>query len=234
MCGRPPHDESAGRGPSPLGAPTRRHRDDVTGAAGREHPAAGGEPVAQLLDLAAEAVDLVAQPVVLQLQLEDALDPREVDALVLAEPLHLAQQGDVTSRVAPSAPRRPPRRDQPEPVVLPQRLRMHPRQLSGDGDDEHRGGVVDGEADVDPDARGPLLSAHRRLPWRPAAPGRGGPPAGSRPRVWTEMFSDGVLHLDAAGALDADEPRLRDAARRRSTATRDSVGSAESVRTIMA
>ncbi len=25
-------------------------------------------------------------------------------------------------------------------------------------------------------------------------------------RVWTEMFSDGVLHLDAAGALDADEP----------------------------
>jgi acyl-CoA hydrolase len=25
-------------------------------------------------------------------------------------------------------------------------------------------------------------------------------------RVWTEMFSDGVLHLDAAGALDAEEP----------------------------
>ena len=25
-------------------------------------------------------------------------------------------------------------------------------------------------------------------------------------RVWTEMFSDGVLHLDRAGALDASEP----------------------------
>jgi acyl-CoA hydrolase len=25
-------------------------------------------------------------------------------------------------------------------------------------------------------------------------------------RVWTEMFSDGVVHLDAAGALDAEEP----------------------------
>src|SRR5262245_26930396 len=50
------------------------------------------------------------------LQLDDALDAGEVHALVLAEPLDLAQQGDIAGAVAAPAAGRAARLDQTQPV----------------------------------------------------------------------------------------------------------------------
>ncbi len=82
--------------------------------------------------------DALAQRVDVGLELDDAFDAGEVDALVLREALHLAQQRDVARRVAPPAAAGASRRDQAEPVVLAQRLRVHAGQLRGDRDDEDR------------------------------------------------------------------------------------------------
>jgi hypothetical protein len=60
------------------------------------------------------------------LKLEDPLDPGQVDALFLGQALDLAQGQDVTQRVTPPAPRGPAGRDQAEPVVGAQCLRMQP------------------------------------------------------------------------------------------------------------
>ena len=75
----------------------------------------------------------------LVLQVEDAPDalrgrgPREDSRC------DLAQQRDVASRVAAAAARRTAGRHQPEPVVLPQRLRRAGRQLGRHRDDVDRG-----------------------------------------------------------------------------------------------
>ena len=74
---------------------------------------------------------------------QDPADALQVDALVLGEPLDQPQPGDVPRRVAPAALRRPPRRDQPHPVVGAQGLRMHPGQLGGHRDHEDRRVMVD-------------------------------------------------------------------------------------------
>ena len=59
---------------------------------------------AQLLDLVGHLRQPRLQRLDLIGQLDDALDPREVDALVLGQPLHLAQQVDVVLRIAPPPP----------------------------------------------------------------------------------------------------------------------------------
>ena len=56
-----------------------------------------------VLEVFLEFGDPVAQRVDSVLQLEDPLDAGEVDALLLGEPLHLAEQRDVAGRVAPAA-----------------------------------------------------------------------------------------------------------------------------------
>ena len=78
----------------------------------------------------------------LVLQIENALDPGQADALILGETLHLSQPGDVARRVATSPTPGPGRRDQTESVILPQGLRMHAGQLCRHRDDEDRGLVI--------------------------------------------------------------------------------------------
>ena len=81
--------------------------------------------------------------------------PGEVDAVLLREPLHLAEQGDVPRAVPAAAAGRAAGADQTEPVVLPQRLGVHAGQLGGHGDHEDGGVVGDGAA-----ASCGLLTAH--------------------------------------------------------------------------
>ena len=54
-----------------------------------------------------------------------------------------AQLLDVAQRVAARAALGAGGHDEAEAVVLPERLRMHARQLGGDGDREDRGVLVD-------------------------------------------------------------------------------------------
>src|SRR5690606_24757948 len=79
--------------------------------------------------LVVQVEDVLAQLRHLAFQFEDAFDPGEVDALLLGEPLHLAEHLDVAHRVPSATARRPPRTHEPEPVVLPQSLRVEPRQF---------------------------------------------------------------------------------------------------------
>src|SRR5262249_19755218 len=83
--------------------------------------------------------DAAAPP--LRLQLEYSLDAGQVDAVFLGQPLHLAQDEDVAKRVAPAPARCPPRRNQAEPVVGAQRLRVQAGKLRGHRDDVY-GSVV--------------------------------------------------------------------------------------------
>ena len=69
-----------------------------------------------------------SQPVDLVLEGEDTLDALEVDALV-GQPLHLTQDLDVPRGVQPLSRARPPGRDEPEPVVLPEGLRVQAADL---------------------------------------------------------------------------------------------------------
>ena len=69
-------------------------------------------------------------------ELDDALDAGQVDALVLREPLHLAQQIDIMLRIAAPTTGCTARADQPEPIVGAQRLRMHSGQFGGHRDEE--------------------------------------------------------------------------------------------------
>src|SRR3954467_5032538 len=100
---RTPDDQRARRRTAALRAPAGCHRHDVPGAPRGEDAAAGRDPLTQLVDLPAQPVELVAQPVVVHLELEDPLDPGEVDPLVLAEPLYLTQQCHVPRGVASAA-----------------------------------------------------------------------------------------------------------------------------------
>ena len=82
----------------------------------------------------------VGQELLVALQLlvqrENALDAGEVDSLFLGQALDLAQREHVARVPAALAPG-PAGGDQPELVVVPERLRVHPGQLGGDGDDVH-------------------------------------------------------------------------------------------------
>src|SRR5690606_4417659 len=129
---RPPQDERAVAAGRALAA---GHDPDLTRGAGREHAPA------RLHDLP-QRLDLRAQPLDLRLEGEDPLDAREVDALLDGEALDLAQDRDVPQRVAPPPAGRASGRDDAEPVVLAQGLRVHPGELGRDGDDEHA--IVDG------------------------------------------------------------------------------------------
>src|SRR5262249_45984774 len=80
------------------------------------------------------------------LELQYPLDAGEVDSILLGQPLHLAEHQDVPERVAPASAGRPARRDQAEPVVGTERLRVQPGQLSGNG--EHVYGRVVGQPEV--------------------------------------------------------------------------------------
>src|SRR4051794_12628819 len=84
------------------------------------------------VELGLQVGDARAQRVDVGLQLQDALDAGEVDALVLAQPLDLAKQRDVARGVPPTATARASRRDQPDAVVLPQRLWVHSGQRRSD------------------------------------------------------------------------------------------------------
>ena len=65
--------------------------------------AAGGQHRAGLRQLLQRLGEPLLQRLYLVLQIDDAFDASEVDTLVLAEPLHLAQLQDVAQRVAPPA-----------------------------------------------------------------------------------------------------------------------------------
>ncbi len=65
----------------------------------------------QLANLAAQGGNFV-------LQCQDPLDAGQADALLLGEPLHLAQQRDIARRLASPAALGAGRGYQPEPVVL--------------------------------------------------------------------------------------------------------------------
>ena len=163
LSGAPAGARPPGPRRAALRAATGRHGDDLARAPGREHPPRRGRPGAQLLELVAQPVGLVAQPVVLDLELEDPLDPGEVDALLLRQALHLAEQRDVARGVAPAAAGGRARDDETEPVVLPQRLRVHAGELRGDRDDEHRRVSSRRSRRRARSVLGPLLSGHRRL-----------------------------------------------------------------------
>jgi hypothetical protein len=77
-----------------------------------------------------------AQRVDVGLELDDALHTGQVDTLVLGQSLHLAEPRNVPGRVAAAAARRTTWRDQAEPVVLAQRLRVHPGERRRDRDHE--------------------------------------------------------------------------------------------------
>src|SRR5918994_852768 len=96
----------------------------------------GGEQPARLVQPGPQLVDLV-------LHGQDPADAFEVDPLVLAQPLHQPQLGDVARRVASAALGGPPGRHQAHPVVGAQGLRMHPGQRGGDRYHEARRIMVD-------------------------------------------------------------------------------------------
>src|SRR4051812_48216220 len=72
-----------------------------------------GRRLAGLLQLGQQRLDLPLQRLDLLLERDDPLDPGEVDALLLGQPLHLAQQRHVPGRVAPAAAGGPARVDEP-------------------------------------------------------------------------------------------------------------------------
>src|SRR5665647_2451438 len=85
---RTPEHDRAGCRAHPLGALAPGHLDDVAARPGREYATSRlGHP--------AQYLDVFAQPQHLGLEGEDSLDPGEVDALVLGEPLDLPQRRDV-------------------------------------------------------------------------------------------------------------------------------------------
>jgi hypothetical protein len=90
-----------------------------------------------------DRLELILQRADLVLEFQDPLDPGEVDALVLGQALDLAQLGDVARTVTAAAAGRSARGDEADAVVLAQGLRVHPGELCGDRDDEHRRTLVD-------------------------------------------------------------------------------------------
>src|SRR6476659_7843841 len=89
----PPHDERLGAVGAAHRPLPRAHGHDLAGPADGEHPAAEADRVPHRLQLLAQLPDPGAQGPDLVLQLEDALDAGEADAILMGEPLQLAQQG---------------------------------------------------------------------------------------------------------------------------------------------
>src|SRR5882757_11142546 len=79
---------------------------------------AGVQLVVGALQLGAQLGDPGPQRVDVRLEFDDPFDAGQVDALVLREALHLAQQRDVTRRVAASPSAGAARSHQAEAVVL--------------------------------------------------------------------------------------------------------------------
>ena len=98
----------------------------------------GGQLGPRTIEFGHQLDDPRAQGVDMRLELDDALDAGQVDAVLLGQALHLAQQSDITCRVPASAAPGTTRGHQPEPVVLAQRLRVHAGELGRHRDDEHR------------------------------------------------------------------------------------------------
>ena len=109
----------------------------------------------QLADLGVHLREQLPAAALGQLKLQDALDPGQVDAFLLGQPLHLAQDQDVAQRVTAAAARRPAWRDQAEPVVGAQRLRVQAGQLSRHRDD------IDGRVIGELELAGHVISFRR-------------------------------------------------------------------------
>src|SRR4051812_13283673 len=107
----------------------------------------------QLLRPALERGDLPLGALELLLELEDALDAREVHA-ELRELLDPPQALHVAVGVEPRALRRALGLDEPALLVHPQRLGVHLRQLRGHGDHEHAPVARDLDPRGGPDAAG--------------------------------------------------------------------------------
>src|ERR1700747_2788483 len=118
------------------------HHGDVTSLVGPQRLDIGShflEPVLQRRDLVG--------------QLDNAFDPSQIDALVLRQTLHFAEQLDVVLRITAPTTGTTAGADEAEPVIGTQRLRMHTGQLGG-----HR------------DQKSPrfVFFSHQRLPAHPA------------------------------------------------------------------
>src|SRR5699024_3064517 len=118
------------------------HRHHIAAAAGGEDTPPGAGRRLQLL---VQVVVLGLETFVLGGKIQDAFDTGEVDALLLGEPLHLAQHIHIPRRVSPSPAPGALRHHEAEAVVLAQGLRMHPRPFGSDRDQKDRG-VVAGHA----------------------------------------------------------------------------------------
>src|SRR5664279_454332 len=120
----------------------------------------------QRLDL--EVLDSRVHLVDLRLQREHALDAGEVETEVGGHLLDAAQPVDILLGVQARALGRALGLDQAARLVHAQRLRMHLRELGGDGDHEHAAAALDGHTCDAGDAR----TRHRRPPSRPLPPWR--------------------------------------------------------------
>src|SRR5215211_1724501 len=160
--------------PAARSAPAHAHRHEIgrDGLVADElrldRPLHRLEPRDLLLQLgrtALELGDLAPHPLQRSLELEDLLDAGEVHARLGRELLDPAQPLDVRARIEASALGRALRLDQPARLVHPQRLRMHLRQLGGDGDHEDAALVVDarGHARASYGHQRPPRAASRRI-----------------------------------------------------------------------
>src|SRR5581483_7956940 len=187
------------------------HRHQVTpvgGVHGGGGGLGGGAGLGQLVE---ERGHLRPQLVDGVLQLADPLHPGQVHALVLAQPLHLAQQRDAAGGLPPSPAGGPARAYQPEPVVPAQRLGVQPRQLGGHRDDEHRAVLVG--------ARGKSARVHHTpalfittvsITARPSQPVHHSPPITARPSgrtTWSPRRRSATPRSPARRDPSAPRPR---------------------------
>ena len=121
------------------------------------------------------------------------------------QPRDLAQQLDVAQRVAPAAAGRAAGRDQAEPVVLAQGLRVQAGQLGGHRDDVHRVvSSVSSQAPSRPAVNGMLTFAASNSPARGSSPAVASRNASSASRALADSFCG---HRD----LDGDQQVARGA-----------------------
>src|SRR5829696_700613 len=194
----PPDDQ---RGALPqlrhqVAAVRARHRGGDRGLGGHAAGLGGRPPLQQLVHARLQCLDP-------RLELDDPLDPGEVDAVLLGQPLDLAQQGDVPGAVPPAAAGGPAGSDQPEPVVLPQRLCVHAGELGRHRDDED-GRVVGHRAD------GVLRAAHFSPPaWTAAVIWGRGSSSISSARVSITLRCAGVSRTGTATSRVTSRSPLR-------------------------
>ena len=150
------------------GRPNAPLMDGAAGLGGEDPP--GGLVGLEPADGLGEALDLVVEGVDLRLEREDAADALQVDALDLAQLLHVAQLRDVAQRV-PTAPAPGALgHHEAEPVVAAQGLRVHVRERRRHRHREHRGVGVER---LEVLAHGAVVTRRRaRRAGSPAAPSR--------------------------------------------------------------